>query len=179
MKKTAGNQYNITRIQGDSLSFVLGQTQTPNLSCSNQVVFQSTTINYFGYEFNGVSVRGYTVNDKLFISENAILVESLVETTATGKYQEESYILPVATSNPQINLFNDSRTVLKFNDLRAVEILACYLATPNTNTSNLTIFVSFDGSEEKKIVVAGEIENTLEKYPIKNIESFNWIWKDA
>ena len=76
--------------------------------------------------------------------------------------------------NSQPSLFSNVTTTLTNVDFGAIQVLVQYLTTSSVTATSLTVRINLRGSEEKKVVVAGEIENTLKNSSIKN--KLNWIW---
>jgi|SRR3989344_112133 len=180
--KVTGNLYdgNI-RIQGEHLSFTVAPTQTGIFSPHGEIfILQPTTVNLYGHDFLGVSVYGYTTDDKSFILKNAVLVESYTEPTTTGSYEEKLYIMSTVTRfNSHTSLFNNFTTTLTNGDLWAIQVLAHYLNTSSVTTTSLTVQINFYGSEKGKVVLTGMIENALTDISSENIKNLNWEWFDV
>lgn len=177
--KITNNQYDgSVHIQGECLSFAIGSLQTGIFTPYGETfILQPNTVNLHSNEFNGVSAYGYTTNSQSFVLNGGVLIESHTEPTTTGRYEEKLYILSsVAGLNSQPSLFSNATTTLTNVDLGAIQVLAQYLTTFSVSATSLTVQINFSGSEEKKMVVAREIENALKNHSIKN--KLNWIWQD-
>ena len=171
MNTTADNQNN-KYIKGDNLSFNVQQKQTGVfVPFGETVVLQPTSSSVSSYE--------YTTGNKPFILNDAFLIESHTEQTATGNYKEKSYILPQGTGFEfQPSLFSNTTKTFTSGDLGAIQILSHYLNTSSVATSSLTVQINFRGSKEEKVVLTGMIENGLKNILLESENTPSWEWFD-